>query len=126
MNGARNWELAAMAAIAVLVALGGKSLLVSLGHVKPLGIALAAGALVAALGSLRRAYEGSPGDPLPNPDARADVTRGGAYVAAAIFALWAIIAPGKWVYGACLVAAESAIVFDLIATVARGRAAKGS
>ena len=120
MNGARNWELAMMAAIAVLVALGGKSLLVSLGHVKPLGIALAAGALVAALGSLRRAY-----DPT-NPDARANVTRGGAYVCAAIFALWAILAPGKWVYGACIVAAETAIVFDLIATVARGRAAKGS
>ena len=118
MKGARNWELAAMAAIAVLVALGGKSLLVSLGHFKLLGILLAAGGLVAALGALRRSYDPS------RPEARVEVTRAGAYVCTAALALWAIVAPAKFAYGACIIAAESAIVFDIIATLARGRTAK--
>jgi hypothetical protein len=120
MNGARIGELAAMVAIAVLVALGGKALLVTLGHVKPLGVLIAAGGLLAALGALRTAYDPS------GPDARVNVTRAGAYVCTAAFALWAILAPGKWVYGACIVSAETAIVFDLIATAVRGRVAKGS
>jgi hypothetical protein len=120
MNGARIGELAAMAVIAVLIAIGGKQLLLALSHMRPVGPLLAAGGLIAALGSLRGAY---------NPDdaaARSNVTRAGAYVVAALFALWAVLAPNKWVFGTCIVAAEVAVVFDLVATAARSRTVKGS
>jgi hypothetical protein len=115
MKGARVGELVAMGAIAVLIAVGGKGLLLVLAHLRPYGALVPAGALLAALGALRGAYD--PADPA----ARVNVTRAGAYVVAAIFALWAVVAPGKWVYGTCIIAAELAIVLDIIATAARGR-----
>jgi hypothetical protein len=120
MKGARIGELVAMAVIAILIAAGGKELLVALAHLKPFGALVPAGALVVAVLSLRGAY--NPDDPA----ARSNVTRSGAYVVAAGFALWAVIAPNKWVFGTCIVAAEVAVVFDLIATAVRGRLAKGS
>jgi len=120
MNGARVGELLAMVAIIVLVAAGGPTLLVALGHVKVLGALVTAGALVAALVALRNAYD--PAD----PSARINVTRAGAYACAAAFALWAVLAPARWNFGACIVSAEVALVFDLIATAVRGRFAKGT
>ena len=104
-----------MAVIALLVALGGKFVLLALGRVKLLGALMAAGGLLAALGYLRRAYD--PAD----PSARVNVTRAGAYVCTAALALLAILAPAKFVLGACIVMAEVALAFDFIATAARGR-----
>jgi hypothetical protein len=43
-----------------------------------------------------------------------------------LLALWAILAPARWVFGSCIVAAEIAVVFDLITVVARGRVAGGN
>jgi hypothetical protein len=120
MTGARIGEILAMAAIVVLIALGGPALLVQLGHMKLLGALIMAGALIAALNALRTAYD--PAD----PNARANASRAGAYVAAAGFALWAVLAPARWNFGACIVSAEVALVFDLIATLARWRVAKGN
>jgi hypothetical protein len=119
MNAARIGELAALAAMAVLVGLGGKALLLALGRVKLAGALIAAGALIVALRALRQAYD--PNDPA----ARINVTRAGAYVCAAALALLAIVAPAKFIIGACIVAAEAAIVFDFIATAAGGRTTRG-
>lgn len=120
MSAARIGEILAIVAIIILIALGGRIVLVALGHVKLLGAMVMAGALVAALNSLRTAY-----DPA-NPNARVNVSRAGAYAAAAGFALWAVLAPARWNFGACIVSAEVALVFDLIATAVRGRFVKES
>lgn len=112
MNAARIGELTAMAVLAVLIAVGGRTLLLALGRVKPAGALIAAGALLAALGWLRSAY-----DP-DNPASRLNVTRAGAYVCAAALTVIAVLAPAPFVLGACVFAAEAALVFDFISTAA--------
>jgi len=115
----RLGEVLAIVAIIILVAAGGKSLLLALGHVKVVGALICAGALLAALAAARRAYD-------PNDEAaRANVTRFVAYAATSIFALWAVVAPASWNFGVTIAAAEIALVFDLMASVARSRAANG-
>ncbi len=108
-----------MAFIALLVAVGGKQLLFALGENKVLGAIIGAGLVIVAFGSLRRSYD--PAD----PDARMNVTKAGAYFCAAALTLWAIVAPARWVYGSCIVAAEAALVFDIITVAARKRVAGG-
>ncbi len=116
----RKGELAALGAIAVLIAIGGRSLLVTLGHNKTWGAVLAVAAVVLAVRELRRAY-----DPLA-PDVRVEVTKAGAYFIAALLALIAVLAPARWVFGSCIVAAEVAVVFDIITLAARSRTAGGT
>jgi hypothetical protein len=116
----RKGEMIAMGAIAVLIAIGGRQLLVTLGHYKTWGALLAALLVFLAVRELRTAY-----DPTA-PDARVEVTKAGAYFCAAILALWAIVAPARWVFGSCIVAAEIAVVFDIITLAARSRAAGGN
>lgn len=110
-----------MLAIVVLVAMGGKTLLLALGHApRPFNWLVPAGALAAALISLRAAY--NPADPA----ARVNVSRNAAYACAAAFALVAVLAPAPWAFGTCIAATEVAIVFDLVSTAARGRTVKGN
>jgi hypothetical protein len=116
----RLGEMIAMGLIAMLVAIGGQGLLHMLGAHKPFGIAIGLGLVVVALGGLRRSYE--PGA----LDGRAQVTKSGAYVCAAVLALIAIVAPARWVFGSCIVATEAALVFDIITVAARARAAGGT
>ena len=113
MKRARIWEIAAMAVIAVLVAIGGHNVLVMLGTHKPWGWLIAAGLVYLAVNGVRTA--------MPS-ESRADVTKAGAYLCAAILALWAVLLPARWVFGSCIVAAEIALVFDCITLAAPQRA----
>jgi hypothetical protein len=115
----RTGELIVMGAIALMIAVGGRQLLVTLGHTKTWGALLGALLIVVALRQLRAAY-----DPA-SPDVRRDVTRASAYLCAAILALWAILWPARWVFGSCIAAAEIAIVFDIITLAAQRRTAGG-
>ncbi len=115
----RFGETLAIVAIIILVAAGGKMLLLALAHVKLFGALICAGAVLAALSAARRAYDPS------DAAARANVTRFVAYATAAIFALWAVLAPAAWNFGVTIAAVEIALVFDLMASFARGRAAGG-
>jgi hypothetical protein len=119
MERARKVEIAAIAVIAVLVALGGRLVLVTLSQHKPWGWLIAAGLVYLAVNGARAAY--NPG----SPDARVNVTKAGAYLCAAALALWAVLLPARWVYGSCIVAAEAALVFDLITIAAPRRAGGG-
>ena len=112
-------EIVALAVIAVLVAMGGHNVLLLLGQHKPFGWMIAAALVYLAVNGVRTAY-----DPV-RPEARANVTRAGAYLCAAILALWAVLLPARWVFGSCIVAAEIALVFDLITLAAPQRAAGG-
>ncbi len=120
MKRARIVEIAAIAVIAVLVALGGRVVLAMLGQHKPWGWLIAAGLVYLAVNGVRGAY-----DPTA-PEARVNVTKAGAYLVAAALALWAVLLPSRWVYGSCIVAAEAALVFDLITIAAPRRVTGGN
>ena len=120
MKRAKIVEIVALAAIAVLVAFGGHNLLVMLGQHKPWGWLIAAGLVYLAVNGVKAVY-----DPA-SPEARANVTKAGAYLVAAVLTLWAVLLPARWVYGSCIVAAEIALVFDLITLAAPRRAAGGN
>ena len=113
-------EIVAIACIMLLVATGGRVLLHALGANKIAGIIVGGGAVLVALSTLRSAWDPS------SPEARVNVTRGGAYLVAATLTLWAVLAPAKWVFGSCIAAAEVALVFDLITVTARKRVAGGN
>ncbi len=110
----------AMGVIAVLIAIGGHNLLVGLGGNKLWGGLFGVALIVLAVRELRGAYDPS------RPDARAEVTKSGAYLIAAVLVLWAILFPARWVFGSCIVAAEVALVFDIITLAARSRATGGT
>lgn len=120
MKRARVVEIAALAVIALLVAAGGHNVLVMLGQHKPWGWLIAAGLVYLAVRGVRASYD--PHD----PQARVNVTKSGAYLCAAILALWAVLLPARWVFGSCIAAAEIALVFDLITLAAPQRAAGGN
>ena len=120
MKRARIVEMGALAGIAVFVAFGGHNLLVMLNGLKPWGWLIAAGLVYLAVNGVRASY-----DPT-RPEARGNVTKSGAYLCAAILALWAVLVPARWVFGSCIVAAEIALVFDLITLAAPQRAAGGN
>jgi hypothetical protein len=117
MKRARIWEIAALAVIAVLVAFGGHNVLVMLGQHKPWGWLIAAGLVYLAVNGVRSAMR---------TDARVDVTKAGAYLCAAVLALWAVLLPARWVFGSCIAAAEIALVFDVITLAAPRRAPGGN
>ena len=120
MERARKVEIAAIAVIAILVALGGRLVIETLGAHKPWGWMIAAGLVYVAVRGVRGAYDPS------SPDARVNVTKAGAYLCAAALFLWAVLLPARWVYGSCIVAAEAALVFDLITIAAPRRAGGGT
>ncbi len=120
MKRARIVEIAALAVIAVLVAAGGHNLLVILAQHKPWGWLIGAGFVYLAVNGVRTVY-----DPA-SPEARVNVTKASAYLVAAVLALWAVLVPARWVFGSAIVAAEIALVFDLITLAAPRRAAGGN
>lgn len=120
MKSSRTAEIWTLAVIALLVAVGGKGVLFTLSQHRLPGAIIAAGIVLVALNALRSSYNVS------DPDLRLNVTKSGAYFCAAVLALWAVLGPAKWVFGACIVAAEAALVFDIISLAARRRAIGGS
>jgi hypothetical protein len=120
MKRGRTVEIVMIAVIAILVAIGGQRVLVVLNQHKPWGWLIAAGLVYLAVMNARSAY-----DPT-SPDARANVTKAGAYLCAAALALWAVILPARWVFGSCIVATEVALVFDLITMLAPRRVPGGN
>ena len=119
MKQGRTVEIVMLAIIAMLVAIGGHRVLDALNHYKPWGWLITAGLVYLAATNARSAY-----DPA-SPEARANVTKAGAYLCAALLALWAVLAPARWNFGSCIVATEVALVFDLITIVAPRRAPGG-
>jgi drug/metabolite transporter superfamily protein YnfA len=120
MKRARRVEIVMLALITVFVAIGGHNILVMLNQHKPWGWLIAAGLVYLAVMGVKSAY-----DPTL-PDARVNVTKGGAYLLAAALALWAGLVPARWVFGSCIVATEVALVFDLITIVAPRRVPGGN
>jgi len=116
----RKGEMIAMIVIAVLIAVGGRQLLITLGHYKTWGAVLAAALVFVAVRELRTAYDPSA------PDARVEVTKAGAYFVAALLTLIAVLVPQRWAFGSCIVSVEIALVFDIITLAARMRTAGGN
>ncbi|MFN2461492.1 MAG: hypothetical protein ABR591_12535 [Candidatus Velthaea sp.] len=114
---ARTAEIAALAVIALLLAAGGRTLLAMLAAHRAVAAPALAVLIVLALGGLRRIYRA------PDDDARAVITKNVAYVVAAALALWDVLAAAKWLPGACIAAAEVALVFDMLTIAARRRVA---
>jgi hypothetical protein len=116
----RFGEIAALVAIAIMIAFGGRLLLANLGTHRALA-AFAISALIAGTSiALRRAYR------LPGDEIRIIITKYVAYLVAAILALWDVLAPAKWIPGSCIAAAEVALVFDIITIWARRNVAGGT
>jgi hypothetical protein len=116
----RFGEIASLSAIAILLAVGGKLVLANLTTHKAFAALTIALLIVVAGVALRRAYR-SPGD-----EARIVITKYVAYLAAALLALWDVLAPAKWIPGSCIAAAEVALVFDIITIWARRNVAGGT
>jgi uncharacterized membrane protein len=113
----RYAEIAALAVIALLVAVGGRSVLANLATHR----GLAAGAIIAiivlAAVGLRRTYAH------PDGETRLTITKNVAYLVAAALLLVDLLAPMKWVPGSCIAAFEVALVFDMVTIYGRKPAA---
>jgi uncharacterized membrane protein YhaH (DUF805 family) len=109
-------EIAWLLVIAVLVAAGGFSLLHLLAQNKLVGLAVVAAAIFATVMTIRRTY-----DPAA-PGARREITKAAAYCCAAVLALIPV-ATGKH-QGIAIVAAEVALIFDIVSIAARPRIAE--
>ena len=109
-------EIAWLLVIAVLVALGGDTVLRFLGANRALGTILLGIAILGTVVMIRRAY-----DPA-SPTVRVDVTKAVAYCAAAVMALVTVDWHPHWAVRACLTAAEVAIVFEIFVIVSSQRA----
>ena len=116
----RFGEIAALIAIAIMLAFGGKLVLAHLGSHRPLAASVIAVLIAGTSIALRRAYR------LPGEETRIIITKYVAYLAAAILALWDVLAPAKWIPGSCIAAAEVALVFDIITIWARRNVAGGT
>jgi hypothetical protein len=113
----RNAEVAWLALIAILVALGGNIVLGLLAQHRVFAEVLLLIVAFAAFLGLRRAVTAN------SPTARADVTKAAAYLVAAILAFVAIGLHVHWAIGACIAATEAALVFVIVSNVARARTA---
>jgi len=112
-------EIAWMPVIAVLVAVGGNILLGLLAAQRAVAAVLLGALVVAAFLGLRRTFVANA------PTARIDVTKAAAYFVAAVLAFVAIALHVHWAIGACIAAAEAAIVFDIVTIAARPKVAPG-
>ncbi len=112
MNG-RVIEVASLATIAALVAVGGKLVLANFATHRGIAAAAIALLIAGAAVALRRAYRA------PTDETRIIITKYVAYLVAAILALLDVLAPAKWIPGSCIAAAEVALVFDMITIWAR-------
>jgi hypothetical protein len=117
---ARFGEIAALGAIAIMIAVGGKLVLANLSaHRVAAAVAIAILIAVTSV-ALRRAYR------LPGDETRIIITKYVAYLVAAVLALWDVLSPAKWIPGSCIAAAEVALVFDIITIWARRNVAGGT
>jgi hypothetical protein len=108
----RTVEAAFIAVIALVVLIGGRSLLVEIAHFGyPAAFALGALTLAQTL-ALRRNI--AAGGPLVGVQATRDMAFIGASTAAALF----VLAPARWSIGTCIVALEIALVLELMARLA--------
>ena len=113
MKDSRVAEIAWMVVIAVLVAAGGNVVLGMLAMHRGFAIVALGVVVVLAFLGLRRAFVANA------PTARLDVTKAAAYFVAALLAFTAIGLHVHWAIGACIAAAEAALVFDIITIAAR-------
>ncbi|HZO93590.1 MAG TPA: hypothetical protein VFB22_07450 [Candidatus Baltobacteraceae bacterium] len=116
MKDSRYAEIAWLAVIAVLIAVGGLPILDMLRRERTLGVAVSVIAIAGTLLMMRRAYDPSA------PTARADVTKAVAYCATAVLALVTIVWHPHWGARACITAAEVAVMFDIVLVARRPRA----
>ena len=115
----RGVEIASLAAIALIVAVGGRLVLANLAAHRGIA-ALAMAALIAGAAlALRRTYRA------PTDETRIVITKYVAYLVAALLALWDVLAPAKWIPGSCIAAVEVALIFDIITIWARRNVAGG-
>ena len=105
-------EAAALAALGLGLAWGGRALLVTLHAFTPAAVALLGAALVAVSLAIRRVYGSEPLD-------RLELTRYLGYATGLALAIWAVAAPARWVFGATIAMFEVAIAFDLFSLFAR-------
>jgi len=116
----RFGEIAALGAIAIMLARGGRLVLASLSaHRAVAALAIAVLIAVASV-ALRRVYR------LPGDETRIIITKYVAYLVAAVLALWDVLSPAKWIPGSCIAAVEVALVFDIITIWARRNVAGGT
>jgi hypothetical protein len=111
-------EIAWLAVIAVLVAMGAVPVLHYLSANRVVGTIALLVAVGASVVAIRRAYVPS------SPTVRADVTKGVAYCVAAILGLVTIDWNPHWAIRACITAIEVALIFDIITIAKRPRAAR--
>jgi hypothetical protein len=115
----RFGEIAALSAIAIMVAVGGRLVLANLGTHREIAALTLAVLIAGASVALRQAYR------RPSDESRIVITKYVAYLVAAILALWDVLAPAKWIPGSCIAAVEVALVFDIITIWARRNVAGG-
>jgi hypothetical protein len=116
----RGVEIAALAAIALIVAVGGKLVLANLATHRAFAALAIAAIIIGAALALRRTYR------VPSDETRIVITKYVAYLVAAMLALWDVLAPAKWIPGSCIAAVEVALIFDIITIWARGNVAGGT
>ena len=119
MKDTRGAEIVWLTLIAIVVAVGGNVVLGLLAVHRAFAAVLLAAVAVAALLALRRAVVAG------TPAARIEVTKAATYFTAAALAFVAIGRHVHWAIGACVIAVEAALVFDIITIVARRAPARG-
>lgn len=118
MKDSRFAEIAWLAVIAVLIAIGATPVLGFLAANRVLGTLMLVVAIAATIVMIRRAYVPS------SPTVRVDVTKAVAYCVAAVLALVTIDWHPHWAIRACISAIEIALIFDIITIAKRPRAAR--
>jgi hypothetical protein len=103
-------EVAALIVIAIFLAAAGRTLLAELHAFETAGILLIGAAIVAASLSLRN---------LGREASSLERSRRAAYLTALALALWAVIAPARWNFGATIVMLEIAIGFDILSRLTK-------
>lgn len=117
MKDSRVVEIAWMTVIAIVVAAGGNIILAGLAVHRGFAAALLGIAVIVAFLGLRRTFRAN------TPTARVDVSKAATYFVAALLGFVAIGLHVHWAIGACIAAAEAAIVFDIVTIAARPRSA---
>jgi hypothetical protein len=106
---ARLLEVASIVVIAVVVLIGGSSLLAEIGHFRaPASFALAFLAVVQFVAVRRNALAGG-------PHAQVRASRDVAFLAAIVAAFVFVWAPARWSLGACIAGVEFGLIMELLA-----------
>lgn len=111
-------EIAWLVVIALLIAVGASPVLRLLAQNRLAGTIVLAVVILGSVVAIRRAYIPS------SPTVRADVTKAVAYCVAAVLALVTVAWNPHWAIRACIMAAEVAVLFDVMTIATRPRAAR--